>query len=475
VPGGRTGKPGCPLHATGGSGIRGDVLQPSASARARLLHGAGLVAQFLSLQGLTQLCTLATGLLIVRSLPVSEYALYTITLTFQGTLMVLADSGVSSVMSAIGGRVCEDRARFGQLVRTALRFRRTLEAITLAGMAPVLWVMLRKEGAEWHVALGAVLMIALVLHQLVYIGVLTVVPRLHLQFNRLQRIELTAAGVRLGLVALLSLWGGGFLAMLTASVVSLALQSRGVEKLAWGLVERATTPNAEDRAELLRAFKHQVLNGLYYAFQPQITLWLISVFGTTRGIAEVWALGRLSAVFSLVTAVLANIVVPRFARLDSVRLLRRRYLQTAGGVLALGLLLLSAALLFPEAILWVLGPKYAHLRYELALMVLLAGVNQLCNTLWLMNAARAWIWNVWINVPLTVGLQMALVPMMALSTSRAVLVFGILSLLPTFGVNVMLTVRGMREQARRERELALATPPADAGSGAPALASGTHS
>ena len=447
----------------------------SPSARARLLHWAGLLTQFLSLQGLTQLCTLLTGVLIVRALPVSEYAFYTIALTLQGTLMVLADSGASSVLSAIGGRVCEDRVRFGQLIRTALRFRRTLELVTLAAMAPVLVVMLRKEGADWRASLGAVAMIALVLHQLVYISVLSVVPRLHAHFNRLQRIELLAAASRLAMVALLAWWGGGFVWMLAASVLSLALQSHRLEKLAFASVERAAEPNLDDRAELVRAFKHQVLNGLYYAFQPQITLWLISAFGNARGIAEVGALGRLSAVFSLVTAVLGNIVVPRFARLDSAQLLRRRYLQTVGGVVGLSLLLLSGALLFPGAILWVLGPKYAHLRQELALTVLLAGVNQLCNTMWLMNAARAWIWNIWVNVPLTLGLQAALVPTMELSTSRGVLLFGICSLAPTFCVNVALTVRGLREKTRREREAALAPPPPAAEPSAPSLLTGTRS
>jgi hypothetical protein len=77
---------------------------------------------------LVQLIGFAAGILLVRQLDQHEYALFTIANTMQGTINVLADIGISIGLISIGGRVWQDRNRFGELISTGLKLRRKLGA-----------------------------------------------------------------------------------------------------------------------------------------------------------------------------------------------------------------------------------------------------------------------------------------------------------------------------------------------------------
>src|SRR6202035_1441115 len=107
-----------------------------------------------------------------------------------------------------------------------------------------------------------------------------------------------------------------------------------------------------------------------FCFQGQITVVLISFFGRdVSSVAEVGALGRLAMVFTVLTNLLTNVLGPAFARCHDPRRLRWQYAAIVGAVTAFSIALISAALLFPGAFLYVLGGKYAHLERELVLMV----------------------------------------------------------------------------------------------------------
>ena len=133
----------------------------------------------------------------MRSLEQREYAYFTIANTMQGTINVLADIGISIGLVSIGGRVWQDRNRFGQLINTALGLRRKLGALAILIVTPLLYFMLVKNGAS---PVYAAILIAVVLFGLfvqLSLGVLSVVPRLHSDIGRIQTIDLTGAVARL--------------------------------------------------------------------------------------------------------------------------------------------------------------------------------------------------------------------------------------------------------------------------------------
>ena len=80
------------------------------------LHRARIVGSFAFAQAAVQVIGFLSGILLVRYLDQRDYAFFTIANTMQGTINVLADIGISIGLVSIGGRVWQDRQRFGELI-----------------------------------------------------------------------------------------------------------------------------------------------------------------------------------------------------------------------------------------------------------------------------------------------------------------------------------------------------------------------
>ena len=331
----------------------------------RALHRARIVGNFALVQAAVQMIGFLSGILIVRTLPQREYAYFTIANTMQGTINLLADIGISVGLVSIGGRVWQDRHRFGQLINTALSVRKRLGIVVMLAVTPIMYFMLVKNGAS--ISYTAIL-IGVVLIGLLFqlsIGVLGVIPRLRADVGRIQIIDFTSATVRLFvLLALILVFLNAGVAVAVATAVS-ALQYWMLRTYAVRVVDLNAPENAEDRHSIVRLIKQLAANSVFYCFQGQITIFLISFFAhRTASVAEVGALGRLAMIFSVFMNILANVFVPAFARCQGERKLRLIYIGIIGGVLAFSSSILLCAWLFPNQFLMVLGTQYSHLHRE---------------------------------------------------------------------------------------------------------------
>ena len=409
----------------------------------RLVARARTLSQFVTVQVMVQLMSAASGILLVRALSQSEYAYFTLAFSLQATMSILADSGISIALSSIGGRVWQDRERFGQLINTALRLRRYLAAIAIIAVAPFLVWLLIRSGSPRLYAVVIALTVLIGLNYQLLSGVLMIVPRLHSQIKRVQTLDALAAAVRLALLAAAYFIFLNAAVAIWATVISVIVQYGLLNRWASDNIDKHAPINKDDQSAMLGIVKHQAPNAVFFCLQGQLTVWLISVFGNTQSIAEIGALGRLSVIFSIINATMTSIVLPAFARCQSTRELRIRYFQVCGGFCLLGLSLIAAAGWFPDQILWILGSKYAHLKHELLLMMIMAAFNALTAAMWSLNSTKGWIRYSWLYVPATVITQCALLMMLDISRVQNVLWFGIISSVPSFFVNVMLSFRGL--------------------------------
>src|SRR5713226_3019846 len=304
--------------------------------------------------------------------------------------------------------------------------------------------MLIKNGAP---LLYAVTLIAVVVAGLLIqfsLGVLGVVPRLRADISRIQVIDCTGAIVRLILLV-----GLGYVFLLNAGVaVAVAsatwlLQYAMLRHYAVRVVDLSVAENPEDRRTIMDLVRKLAANTVFYCFQGQITVFLISFFARrVSSVAEVGALGRLAMIFSVLTNLLTNVFVPAFARCQDKRKLRWLYLGIVGGVTAFSLSIISGAWIFPDAFLFVLGNKYAHLHRELLLMVGGAVFAALTGTFWALNASKAWVAGAWLYIPLTLVTQIALIPYTDFSSVMGVLTFNLISAIPNLLLNIALSYRG---------------------------------
>jgi O-antigen/teichoic acid export membrane protein len=421
--------------------------EASAPVIRRALHRARVVGKFAVVQGIVQMVGFLSGILLIRHLDQREYAYFTIANTMQGTLNTLADIGISVGLVSIGGRVWQDRNRFGQLIKTASNLRRKLGAIAAIVITPILFFMLVKNGAPLPYTFVLIALVLAGLAVQLALGVLGVVPRLRSDIGRIQTIDFVGAAVRLVvLVALMYLFLNSAVAVAVGSA-TLFVQYWMLRRYAARVIDFDAPENEEDRSAMQRFIRHLAANAVFFCFQGQITIFLLGFFGRVNAIAEVGALGRLGMVFTVLTNLLTNVFGPAFARCQDPKRLRWQYAAIVGGVTAFSLVLIAAAALFPGAFLFVLGAKYAHLERELVLMVGGAVVGALTGTFWTLNASKAWIAGSWLYIPLTVGTQILLIPITDFSSVRSVLMFNLLSAVPNLVLNLALSIRGFRSQS----------------------------
>ena len=423
--------------------ITSTLAEESRPVLRRALERARIVGNFALVQAVVQLIGFASGILIVRTLAQHEYAYFTIANTMQGTMSVLADIGISVGLISIGGRVWQDRYRFGQLVNTALALRKYLGAIVVLVSSPVLCFLLLRNGAPMHSTVILVLLVAASVGAQLSNDVLSVVPRLRSDIARIQKIDLIGAIVRLSaLLVLMYLYLNAGVAIAVATAVYL-LQFAMLRGYARGVIDADAPENAQDREAMLGFVRRLGSNAIFFCLQGQIAVFLISVFGRrASSVAEVGALGRLAMIFALLSNLLTNVFVPAFARAQTATKLRWLYAGIVGGVSAFGLSVLLGTNLFPNEFLFVLGGQYTHLHTELVLMIASAVLSSITATLWALNAARAWVAGSWLYIPLTVVTQIALIPFVDFTSVAGVLTFNLVSAVPNLLLNLVLSYRG---------------------------------
>ena len=411
----------------------------------RALQRARVMGNFAFVQGLVQCIGFISGILLVRYLDQREYAFFTIANTMQGTLNVLADIGISIGLVSIGGRVWQDRRRFGELINTAQKLRWKLGGGAVVLITPILYFMLARNGATAGYAAVLILLILAGLAVQLSLGVLAVVPRLRSDIALIQKIDFTGAGARLLILIICAFvfLNAGVAVLIGAAALS--LQYWMMRRCVAGVIDVDAPENPEDRAAIIGFIKNQAANAIFFCVQGQITVVLISFFGTrTSAVAEVGALGRLAMIFAIFGQLMTNIFVPAFARCQTATRLRFQFAAIVGSVIAFSAGVLLAAAFFPEQFLFVLGSQYSHLHRELVLMVAGTVANVLVGTLWVLNASKAWIAGSWLYIPTTLATQILLIPFTDFTSVKGILLFNLISVLPNLLVNIGLSYRGFR-------------------------------
>ena len=375
-------------------------------------------------QAAIQLLTLATGLVVVRLLPVREYAYYTIANAVLGTMSVLSDSGIADSLVAQGGKVWKDRRALGGLIAAGLALRKRFALIAAAISLPLMYILLQRQGAT---PAAAVLVAASIIP--LYASTLTgqllqIVPRLHQQAARLQRIQVSAAVLRFALVTgVAKLLPLAWIASLCAGAAQ-AWQNWRLRRLAAGLADLDAAPAPEAWESCMRQVRRSAPSAVYYAFEGQIAILLVSIFGRTSGVASVGALTRLAMIFQVVAAVFALLWVPRFAKLPYDRPLLKVFWGSQLALSGVSLIPVLCVALYPQAILWVLGPAYGSLEHEALIAALGGSFGLLGGCSYWMSAARGVVIAPWLMIPLALCVQIVLISILPLSTVAGVLWLG---------------------------------------------------
>lgn len=385
---------------------------------------------FAGLQVGIQLLSFLAGLIVIRVLTQEEYALYTIAFTMQGTFNVLANLGISSAIMALAGKIVNNRLTLGRLLYTGLHFRRIFTLLAMIIVGPVMVGLLIKNGAQNLYAFLITLVVLVDLNLNLLVEYYLIILRLTGRVVFLQKVELKSKLMRLTMFLVgFSLYFNALFAVFISSLTSL-YKNHAIKREALKDIAIVGPINEEYRAEILKTSKRLAPNMIFYCLQGQLSIWLISIFGTTRGVAEIGALGRFAVIFSFMGEASTNYIIPAFAKIQNRAHFSRRLSQVLLLYFMVTTVLTFFSIRFPLSILWIIGENYLHLKSELTLILVGAIINSFAGMIWAIMLARAWVKFVWLNIPLILVLQLMFAIFGDLTSIRGVLWLSILSTFP---------------------------------------------
>lgn len=417
---------------------------PYWEASPSLRRWLGLITTFVAGQGSLQIIQLVSGILLLRWLTVEEYAQYSMAYAFQHTAKTLVEFGFSGSIVALVGKRIHDKQVVGRYIKTGKFFRDRSFIIISIGCLIVFPYLALKQGWDHETIAWLTGGIIGFLFFSGWISYYSPPLKMHQKIGTIYRIQLKGGVLRfLGLAAMhFSSVLNGWLAVFAGTFMTV-FNGYSMKRESGAIVEEPAKAGEAEQKEMWKYVSPLIPGILFYAFQGQILILIISVFGNTSGIAEMGALGRLAQLFSILNTGSVMLVAPFIARQDARGLLKKYLFIMAIGV-AISLVLIAFSLIFPEPLLWVMGPRYSHLQTEVSLLILNSSLIFLSGLMWQMNAARKWIypWMPMIIIPGTIVLQVSCASLMDLSSTYNVLLFSLFSITFNLIVRTGITIYG---------------------------------
>lgn len=351
--------------------------------------------KLISITGLSQIIVqgvgFVSGILIIRLLPVKEYAFYTLANTMLGMMTVLADGGISTGVLAEGGKVWEDKKKLGAVLATGLNLRKKFAIVSLLISIPILFYLLLDNDASYVTAILITLSVIPAFYAALSDSLLQIVPKLHQSIYPLQQNQIKVGIGRLLLTALtLFLFPWAFIGVLSSGLPRVWGNFK-LRKIASVFVDEKQGVSQEVQSRILNLVKKIMPTSIYYCISGQITIWLVSFFGDTSSIAQLGALSRLSMLLTLFSVIINTVLVPRFSKIGvDKKLLLKRLAQISGVVFILMLPIIALVYYFPEPVLWLLGDVYKGLEYELFLSVSVSCIALISGVLFSLFSSRGW-------------------------------------------------------------------------------------
>lgn len=398
------------------------------------------------------------GLLIVNVLPKDQYAAYTFLGACLTLLLGVTDLGLAHCCLPVVGQRAREVPWVVGACRQVFHRRWMLLGVGILIVVPYWFLSSRDHG--WlggGYLLASLFALAVVVISLRehYLGtVLTILGHV----TTLTRVGMTATVVRIAIVcAVLALpfgsWAvaGIIAATGVASVTSILLMRR--DFAARQIVE--TRLDAADAkrvdAQVIRIAKPLVLPAIFYQLQGVVTVFLVSLFGTSNMVAEVGAFGRLAMALMVVDRVTNVLLFPAIARApdgDKLRAIMWRAHLSYLGMMALALL---SAYLFPQYWILLLGEKYRSMESMVWMVflssILISAAGFAFRSLTVRGATSGQTY----SILATLAIQSLYLAVIGISDLRSVLGFAIATGVANFGYQYALLMWRWRQWGRGDQ------------------------
>lgn len=358
------------------------------------------VGSFLAGGFAAQLAAAVAGLLLVRWMSVSEYAIYTVGVTIVGAISLLTRGGVQIGLAAMLAKVWPDRERAAEAVSGALRTRFLVSALTMPPILAMSWFLLERADAEMATQLSVLAILTLYWLADTRGSVIDQVLFFDGKAVRVQMLDTAIAAARVVLVVALRLANAvsATLALVT-NLFAVVARVPFIQRWVYGSlgVRHAKAHTAATRAIRAIALRQMPVD-VFTVIQAQVAIYYLTRQGGGIELATFGALARIAQILTPFASLSLAFFVPAFASA------RERVGATVLKYAALGALpgaaLATWAWLAPETLLFFFGPAYAGQSGPLLVFALVVTFTSAVHVAWSLVSHRGWNRWGWLRIAL---------------------------------------------------------------------------
>jgi O-antigen/teichoic acid export membrane protein len=407
-----------------------------------------LASEYTAAHMAARLLAAISGLMLVRLLPVSEYGFYTLVLAAFTFICTFSDLGATETLSFFRWRGGKRNKPWMPYFHAVLRFRRTVFAFGFVSSAAYIFYTGRHISVDTQTILAGIALMGLAAWFAIQSGIISYVLKLEQRFRQAYAVELSNEGIKLLAVGLI--WILGFATAL-AGMTSVALGALVAAILATRLLgqrfAKSGMPTQRHDRHNSRVLLRQIMpilpGTIYFTLQGPLIAWLAAYYGSVVNVAEVGALGRLGVLIGVIAGFTGTVFVPRLIAISDEALFLKRYLQWWLVMLMFGGFMILAVLAFPDALLFLLGDSYSGLHMELITSAATAVIATWGAFSWHINRARGWVKYQPYRVPVIVAGQIPMFVALDFSTTQAVLIFSLGSMILDVLFQTLISVWGL--------------------------------
>lgn len=412
-----------------------------------------LASEYTAAHMAARLLAAISGLMLVRLLPVSEYGFYTLVLAAFTFICTFSDLGATETLSFFRWRGGKKNKPWMPYFHAVLRFRRTVFVFGFISSAAYIFYTGRHIGEDIQTILAGIVLMGLSAWFAIQSGIISYVLKLEQRFRQAYAVELSNEGIKLLAVGLI--WVVGFATAL-AGMTSVALGALVAAILASRLLgqrfAKSGVPKQRHAHQSSRVLLGQIMpilpGTIHFALQGPLIAWLAAYYGSVVNVAEVGALGRLGVLVGVIAGFTGTVFVPRLLAINDERFFFKRYLQWWLVMLAVGVIMILAVRIFPEAFLYLLGDSYSGLHIELIAIAVTAILWTFNGYVYSINRARGWVKRQeYILVVLIAG-QVGMFTYLEFSSTLNVLLFSMGTAVLWFSYQLVLNVAGFVRVSR---------------------------
>jgi O-antigen/teichoic acid export membrane protein len=378
----------------------------------------GTIASYASLSILGRVVQMITAFLVVRSLAKTEYAWYSLANNLVGALVIFTVTGIGTGLMPLAGEVAHDPLKLGSVLASARRFRAALLFFgSLVGLPVFIHLLLRSGCPPLSIAL---LVGSAIVSLMVSISTQMITTPLSLarRYNIPQWENILSSSLRLVCIVLLVF--AGFADAVTVMIITVLAPLPTV--CGWMLPkarEHAAFGQPADPAATQRLKKHFIVGlpaNITHLFEAQVALFIVGWLGNIDKVADLGAICRVALILQIPLAIASGIMLPRMATEQNMQRLRKMWTSSSLLAVLIGVGIVASGWLLRHQLLFLLGPGYAGLEYELVLYLGFQAFSFFATVTTIPIQAKGWVRHSWLRPFAVFGSQALAAFVLDLST-----------------------------------------------------------